>query len=189
MNLAFELAEFKYSTHLIDFDRDCPLIAPYLGIHDLRRKPIKLMSNLLISQANFNDSINYFEFLQNQMDLGINNIFDLGSRTESPVDAEKLFVSRMDLASISIIQNNLLRGVFDEDSWLIINMRQSNNFGKKIEDQLIAILENSKMKKVRILPFDIKSIEASQNSRSALLEVASRGHLRRSIRELAKELI
>ena len=54
INLAFELAELGSQIHLVDFDIN-PVIAPYLGLRDLMKNPVKLLSNLQVSQANFSD--------------------------------------------------------------------------------------------------------------------------------------
>ena len=187
INLSFELAERNLNIHLVDFDKSTPMIAPYLGLRDLMRSPNKLLSNLLLSQANFNDLHGYQEFLQLQINNGFNLIFDLGQERSTLLPFENIYVTRMDLSSYTRISRLLNQGEITDGSWLVINQRSGSS--KKLEEQFLALLEGSPFKRVRTLPNDLKTLDLAENSLSSLIECASGSAIRRAIKELAKEII
>ena len=189
INLAFELAERNFEIHLVDFIKEIPMVAPYLGLRDLMRSPNHLLKNLLLSEVNYNDFENYKEFLQNQINRGVNTIFDLGTSNKSPLPTTNIYVARMDLSCYTRLNHLLTKNEIPENSWLLINMRTESNFHKKLEKQFLKLLESSPFKRVRTLPDDSKALMLAQNSLTALIESAKGSSFRRSIRELAKEII
>lgn len=188
LNLAFELADRKIDSHLVDYSSE-PTIAPYLGLRELRRNPNQLHSHLMVSQANFSDIESYFTFLQNQINHGVNSIFDFGVNPKTFLNFKNIFIARLDLANNYKIMSLVNLGKIPDGSWLILNQRTNSNFNKKLEEQLMKNLENSPFRAVRTLPFDAKAVEAAQSSYGALIESAGASALRRAIKELARELI
>ena len=188
INLAFELAELGSQIHLVDFDAN-PVLAPYLGLRDLMKNPVKLLSNLQVSQANFSDLDNYRRFVQAQIDLGLTTIFDVGSNYKDFISGTNIYLSRIDFSNYSRIQNRLNRREIPEGSWLILNQKSNSIHQKRLEVQFLEMLENSAFKIVRTLPLDHKAFDVAQESTSALIESAKGSSIRRAIRVLARELI
>jgi Flp pilus assembly CpaE family ATPase len=188
INLAFELAELGSQIHLVDFDAN-PVIAPYLGLRDLMKNPVKLLTNLQVSQANFSDLDTYRKFVQTQIDIGFTTIFDVGSNHKDFISGTNIYLSRIDLSNYSRIQNRLNRREFPEGSWLILNQKSNSIHQKRLEVQFLEMSENSAFKNVRTLPLDNKAFDVAQESNSALIESAKGSSIRRAIRDLAQELI
>lgn len=188
INLAFEMAELGSKIHLIDFDTN-PVIAPYLGLRDLLKNPIRLRTNLQVSQANFSDMDAYQRFAQAQIDRGYVSIFDLGTNLSDFISATNIYTSRIDLSNYSRIQKLIIREAIPNGSWLILNQKLNSMHQKKLESQFINLVENSTFKTIRTLPFDHKALDAAQESTCALIETGKGSSIRRLIRELARELI
>ena len=188
INLAFELAELGSQIHLVDFDIN-PVIAPYLGLRDLMKNPVKLLSNLQVSQANFSDLDSYRTFVQAQINIGLTTIFDVGSNYKDFIPGSNIYISRIDFSNYSRIQNRLNRCEIPEGSWLILNQKSNSIHQKRLESQFLEMLENSAFKSVRTLPLDHKAFDVAQESNSALIESVKGSSIRRAIRDLARDLI
>ena len=144
INLAFEITDFDYKVHLIDFDTN-PVIAPFLGLRDLLKNPVRLRSNLQVSQANFSDLDNYQRFVQTQVDNDFTSVFDVGTSSREFIPATNIYTSRIDLPSYCRLQNLINRHEIADGSWLILNQKYNSVHQKKLESQFVNLFDPLKI--------------------------------------------
>lgn len=189
INLAFELANLGKNIQLIDFQVENNMVANYLNLRHIRNNFQKLMGNLTISQFSKESEIEYFAKLNHHANNCEGIVIDLPLRDFHKIEGQNLLVANYDLSSFFALKNYLSNQNINMNTWLILNKKLGTPFQKKMEEKYKFLLEDSALKGIWTLPYDLKAVEASQASNEALIESSSSSPLKRALREIATQFV
>lgn len=211
INIAMELSVLEKSTLLIDANFRAPSVAVLLSLRNLHsdegwRNVAPLFSISEITQLRSN-SID--DFMMRAIDSFDQIIIDLGSisglsnrltdqrwtskmTTWSCDNADELWIiSKPDLLGshrleqvLPLLEKTTMRAKLG----FLLNMKSQGKKGENEEARFLASITPLRPKSLRVIARDSRSVQASEEARSTLIEVNERSSLRKSLAKIASEI-
>lgn len=166
INYAFEL---EGATLLVDANESNPEIAQYLGIHRIENRIERISKDLSITQGG-NFSGNYRNY-----------VVDIGKDLNSPLmgAADEIFlICRTSANSFHKVKQNPIT-----NATIVFNFAERSKMHQKWREQISKEFPRGRFANI---PLDIQSMELAADSKSALMEVAAKSPVRKSIISLIK---
>lgn len=211
MNIAMELSVLEKSTLLIDANFRAPSIAVLLSLRNLQsdegwRSVAPLFSISEITQLR---SSGIDELMMRAIDNFDQIIIDIGSisglsnrltdqrwtsrmTTWSCDNADELWIiSKPDMLGshrldqvLPLLEKTTMRAKLG----FLLNMKSQGKKGESEESRFLASITPLRPRSMRVIARDGRSVQASEEARSTLIEVNERSSLRRSLAKIASEI-
>ena len=211
INIAMELSVLEKSTLLIDANFRAPSVAILLSLRNLQSDEgwRNVAPQLSISEITQLRSNGIDELMTRAIDNFDQIIIDLGSisglsnrltdqrwtskmTTWSCDNADELWIiSKPDLLGshrldqvLPLLEKTTMRAKLG----FLLNMKSQGKKGENEEARFLASITPLRPRSMRVIARDSRSVQASEEARSTLIEVNERSSLRRSLSKIASEI-